>query len=352
MSSFFLNPYFFCNSSFFGTLFVPKKSEFHIFWTSYSFWTNVFSGAVIETEKYEFLLLMFFNPCFFLALCLAPQSMSSFFLEPILSLKLCLNRKSMSSFILFWSSYCFLALILFLAQCLTRKSMSSFFVGTLFGTLFGPKSMSSFFWNYFFLRTRFFGTMFGPKKYEFFLNFFFCGVHTFLARCWPEKVWVPFFSELTFFWAHTFLALCFWVPFFLEPILFLRRCLAWKSMSCPFPELFGFFGAAMSLMNKMFGFLRDPFFPGLTLNTFVFADKYLCCWLVACFLFGALNFRGPALFLFFIFWFLLSSSFSTTLFLEQIFSRINIIDSWLWFCVSEETSDVLHPKPVFFFGTF
>ena len=34
------------------------------------------------------------------------------------------------------------------------------------------------------------------------------------------------------------------------------------------------------------------------------------------------------------------------------FSRINVIDSWWWFCVFEETSDVLHPKPVSCFGTF
>ena len=239
-----------------------------------------------------------------------------FFLEPILSLKLCLNRKSMSSFILFWSSYCFLALILFLAQCLTRKSMSSFFVGTLFGTLFGPKSMSSFFWNYFFWELVFLAQCLARKSTSFFWTFFFAAFILFWHAVGPKKYGFLFFRT-HFFWAHTFLALCFWVPFFLEPILFLRRCLAWKSMSCPFPELFGFFGAAMSLMNKMFGFLRDPFFPGLTLNTFVFADKYLCCWLVACFLFGALNFRGPALFLFFIFlifveFFFFHNSFSGT----------------------------------------
>ena len=40
-------------------------------------------------------------------------------------------------------------------------------------------------------------------------------------------------------------------------------------------------------------------------------------------------------------------------FLERIFSRISVVDSWLLFCVFEETSDVLHPKSVFFLvGTF
>ena len=39
-------------------------------------------------------------------------------------------------------------------------------------------------------------------------------------------------------------------------------------------------------------------------------------------------------------------------FLDRIFSRISVVDSRVLFCVFEETSDVLHPKTVFFFGTF
>ena len=41
-------------------------------------------------------------------------------------------------------------------------------------------------------------------------------------------------------------------------------------------------------------------------------------------------------------------------FWKDFFSRISVVDSWLWFCVFEETSDVLHPKPklVSFFGAF
>ena len=142
-----------------------------------------------------------------------------FFLEPILSLKLCLTRKSMSSFILFWSSYCFLALILFLAQCLTRKSMSSFFVGTLFGTLFGPKSYEFLFLELFFFENPFFWHNVWPEKVRVFFWTFFCGVHTFLAHCWPEKVWVPFFPNPLFFepilfWRYVFEFLFFWSPYF------------------------------------------------------------------------------------------------------------------------------------------
>ena len=37
-------------------------------------------------------------------------------------------------------------------------------------------------------------------------------------------------------------------------------------------------------------------------------------------------------------------------FLDRIFSRISVVDSRLLLCVFEETSDVLHPKTVFFFG--
>jgi hypothetical protein len=37
---------------------------------------------------------------------------------------------------------------------------------------------------------------------------------------------------------------------------------------------------------------------------------------------------------------------------NRFFSRIYVIDSWWWFCVFEEISDVLHPKPVSCFGTF
>ena len=163
-----------------------------------------------------------------------------FFLEPILSLKLCLTRKSMSSFILFWSSYCFLALILFLAQCLTRKSMSSFFVGTLFGTLFGPKSMSSFFWNYFFWEPVFLAQCLARKSTSFFSELFFAAFILFWHTVGPKKYEFLFFRT-HFFLSPYFFGAMFLSSFFFGAHTFLRRCLAWKSMSCPFPELFGFF---------------------------------------------------------------------------------------------------------------
>ena len=74
---------------------------------------------------------------------------------------------------------------------------------------------------------------------------------------------------------------------------------------------------------------------------FVFADKLLH--FISFLSFGDFRFSWTcvvSLCFFLFFW----NGFSQGL--------VSVVDSWLLFCVFEETSDVLHPKPVFFFGTF
>jgi hypothetical protein len=176
--------------------------------------------------------------------------------------------------------------------------------------------------------------MFGPKKYEFLFwgNSICFGTHTFLAHPWARTSMSSFFFWNSYFFVgtHTFFDAMFGPK---------------KYESCLFPELL-FFWVALFWWTKCLDF-SEMFFSG-TLES-----KFLCCWIVFVFADKLLHFISFLSFGDFRFsWTCVVSLCVFFVFLERIFSRISVVDSWLLFCVFEETSDVLHPKPVFFFGTF
>ena len=307
MSSFFWGNRTFLKTHtvYFGTMFGTEKV-----WVPFFLEPILFLAQCWARKKYECLfsfleLILFLAPILFLALYLGTEKVCvSFFFELILflwhsSFFLQYVGPKKYEFLFCWNSYFFFETHTFFQHNMLRpkkvwvppffSGISSFFLAlhTFFGTMFCPKkvSMSSFlFWNpYFFLAfMTFSGTMLGPKKVwvPFFWNSIrFFGTHTFIGTMFgTEKVWVSFFWDLilsldihTFFW-HNVWPEKVGVPSFFGTHTFFDAMFGLKKYeSCLFPELLVFFfGAVISLMNKMFGFLRDAFFPvHLTLNTFV-----------------------------------------------------------------------------------
>ena len=186
----------------------------------------LFSGRTLCRKKYEFQKKR--NSYFFRAERSArKKSAFLFFPELILFFgtytffgTMCGSKKvSMSSF--FFGTLIFGAL-LFLAQCLARKKYEFLFFGihTFISTMFGPNKYDvslgthPFFWNPYFLS----GTMFGLKSMN---SFFFWNPYFFWHYVGPEKVWVwvSIFLQLIlflalFFGTHTF----FWHNFWPEKI--------------------------------------------------------------------------------------------------------------------------------------